>query len=758
MTQQTPLASLIMHFKPLHFIKTYLDDDAIDIRQRVLTASIIVCVIGGVISLICSLLVDTNTTTTLFGNTITLPVSFPNLLIVFVLLFGVISIIYSLSKGTIQIPALLILVLINVVCLPLIFFSDGGIVGGVIPWYILCISLSPLVYRGNQRYIFYALGIVSFTVCLVISFLHPELVVLNKTELETYADVFQCTIIVALVISINYRLKTYAYDRQTKQLEDREKELETVVSETRKANEAKSAFLANMSHEIRTPINAVLGMNELILRENTVPAITRYAENIHRYGTSLLSTINDILDLTKIEYGKVELEPVEYYLSDVIADCFSMVSLRAAENNIRLRLDADKTMQDHFIGDVVRIRQIISNLMTNAVKYTPEGEVLMIVRGVVQRPGVAELTISVKDTGIGIREEDIPVLFDSFRRFDEKRNATIEGSGLGLTITKNILQLMGGTIHVASTPGTGSVFTAVFPQKLAAEKTVFGSRLTENGLKTMYVSNAADAQTYAPSFLRPDAVILAVDDVQVNLEVIKGFLKKTQIQIDTAVNGYEAIERIRERRYDLILLDDRMPGLTGIETLEKIRGEHLLAENVPVLMITANALIGAKERYIALGFTDFLSKPLRSRELESMVKKYLMQNVSGSTQSETVQTADFLVPAGIDKATAKLYSDSDAEMYRIFLQAYLQDLRLGRLASHFANKNASDYRTEIHGLKSASKTIGAIALSESAKALEDAAKEENWDYIAQHHEKTMADYKALLETIKAFLSEKDAHD
>lgn len=775
------LTTLILGNRFARRFRNYLDNDDIDIHQRVLTMSIVICVTGGILSLIISFLVETNPTANFLSDIIGLPVGFTNMIIAGVLLLGVFTIILSIWKRNIQIPAIIFIILTIVLFLPLMFFNDGGICGGVPPWFVLAISLSPLLLIGGKRFVMYALGILSFAFCIIVSFLHPELVLQNETQLETYVDILQCVVIVALIISCIYRFKTYAFDRQHKRLEEREKDLEAAIEEIRDANAAKSAFLANMSHEIRTPINAVLGMNELILRESKTPEITGYAEIIHRSGTSLLSLINDILDISKVESGRIEIHPGTYSISDVIADCYSMVSSLAQEKDLQLKLDADKTMPDHLIGDIVRIRQIIANLMTNAVKYTNEGTIEMTVGYIMTGPDTADITISVKDTGIGIRKEDMPILFEKFRRIEESRNASIQGSGLGLAITKKLLDLMDGTISVESIYGVGSVFTVTIPQKIADTEGI-GDRLSTTGVKTIQNHNSNE-KTYRPSFVRPDVTILAVDDVAVNLEVIKGFLKKTQIQIETANSGRAALALIRDKQYDLILMDDRMPGLTGVETLAKIREENLLPKTVPVIMLTANALVGAKTQYLSAGFTDFLSKPVRGIELENLIRKYLpkdtaekssTENITGtgtecitenstenSTESLNIPPADtgeckntgsFVTLDGIDEETAKTYTGSDPELYRICLEAYLSDSRTDRLEKHFQDKNTEEYRTEIHGLKSASKSIGAATLSEKALALENAAKSGDWEYISENHARTMQEYKTLLDNIQKYLN------
>lgn len=380
------------------------------------------------------------------------------------------------------------------------------------------------------------------------------------------------------------------------------------------ANEAKSRFLANMSHEIRTPINAIMGMNELILRESKEASTIEYAQNIASASESLLGIINDILDLSKIESGKMEVVPANYSLRTLITDCCKMIEGRASAKKLELIIDADKTTPCNLYGDDVRLHQIITNILTNAVKYTHEGSVTLRIRWKSAGDGKKILLIvSVEDTGIGISDENKEKLFGSFERFDNEKNKGIEGTGLGLAITKQLVELMDGNIGVYSTIGKGSLFYVEIPQEIAA--------LGELG--DININKRTQNTVYKEKLVVPDKRILVVDDVKVNLKVIEGLLKKTQIQIETADGGAKCIEKAYNKKYDVILLDHMMPEIDGEDALKEIKKEGCINHDTPVIVLTAYVMAGAREKYIEKGFDDYLSKPVSGEDLEDMLIKYI---------------------------------------------------------------------------------------------------------------------------------------
>lgn len=384
------------------------------------------------------------------------------------------------------------------------------------------------------------------------------------------------------------------------------------------ANLAKSQFLANMSHEIRTPINGILGMDAMLLKSCTDENQLEYARDIKSAGMTLLSIVNDILDISKIEAGKMELVPVEYNLCSVLHDCYQMNAPRAEKKELYFHMDIGKELPSGMKGDEVRIRQIINNLLSNAVKYTKTGGLTLTVTGQSGENGQDfELLISVKDTGMGMKEEDLPKLFSSFVRMDEKKNRNIEGTGLGLNLTKQLVEMMEGEITVNSEYGKGTEFQVRIPQKVT-DPTPIGE--WDQAYKEVQKKQSeTDVSLYAPK-----AQILAVDDVAMNLKVLKGLLRDTGIQVDTATSGHEAIKLFEQKHFDLILLDHMMPEMDGVETLEQMKklSGHPNTDT-PVIVLTANAVVGAKEEYIKAGFTDYLTKPIFEEKLKRALKKYL---------------------------------------------------------------------------------------------------------------------------------------
>ncbi len=382
------------------------------------------------------------------------------------------------------------------------------------------------------------------------------------------------------------------------------------------AKQAKSNFLASTSHEIRTPMNAILGINEMILKENRDEEVRRASLDIRRAGNGLLTIINNILDISRAEAGKMELYPDNYHLWQLLLDVEESVFETFQEKKLEFVLDVDKSLPEHLCGDEDRLRQILTNLVDNAVKYTKEGSITLGVHGE-REDGAVKLQITIRDTGIGIRKKDLDLLFQTFARVNLDETQTIQGAGLGLTLTRYLLDLMGGQINVESEYGKGTTFTLSLTQPLA--KGGFQGTIQEyedRGLK-----ESADVEDEGP-FTCPDARFLVVDDTPINLVVARGMLSNTEAQVDTAESGEECLEMMGKTHYNIVFIDHRMPGMDGIETVDRARAEEG-GQNVVYIALTANTGAGLRDEYMGYGFNDYLSKPLRSDALLKILAHYL---------------------------------------------------------------------------------------------------------------------------------------
>lgn len=543
--------------------------------------------------------------------------------------------------------------------------------------------------------------------------------------------------------------------QQNMRMEQATQEAEAARQEALAANEAKGKFLAHMSHEIRTPINAVLGMDEMILRESQERHIKEYAMDIYMAGQTLLSLVNDILDFSKIESGKMEIIPAEYDLSSMIHDLANMALQRAEEKNINLKVEVSCDIPSRLYGDDVRIRQILTNILTNAVKYTHEGTVWLRVKSQKEADHII-LQFEVEDTGIGMKKEDLPKLSAEFERIEEDRNRNIEGTGLGMSITMQLLALLGSRLQVESEYGKGSKFSFELKQEVVDQ--------TPIGDFEVRVQQIAENYTYSSEFCAPQAKILVVDDNAVNRKVLRNLLKETQIQVTDAGGGMECLRLVQEYHFDLIFLDHMMPEMDGIETLQEIKKlTDFPCINTPIVVLTANAVSGAKEKYLAEGFDDFLSKPVIPEKLEKMIQKMLPEELLLDAQQLTAEGKQDLpeeMPQvdGLDWNYAWMHlPDRELLEYTVkefyaqimtaadCLQKSLEEItnRYQQYERPTADSESAGqtadlseaaqyldaYRIQVHAMKSLAATVGILPLSGVAKMLEHAAREGNIDVI-----------------------------
>ena len=571
------------------------------------------------------------------------------------------------------------------------------------------------------------------------------------------------------------------------------------------AGKAKSRFLAQMSHEIRTPINAVLGMNEMILRESDEPDIREYAGNIQTAGRTLLGLINSILDFSKIEEGKMEIIPVKYETAAMMNNLIHSVDQRAADKGLLFETHIDENLPSALFGDDMRISQVVVNLLTNAVKYTAEGRVDLFVTGNRQEANTISLGFRVKDTGIGIKEEDLDKLFESFTRLDETRNRNIEGTGLGMAIVTKLLDMMGSKLEVKSEYGVGSEFSFEVVQQIEDASPIgdFKQRLKEAAEKT-------DDETYVYA---PTARLLAVDDNSMNLKVIKNLLKQNGIVPDMAESGEAALKLLASGTYDMVLLDHMMPHMDGIETLQKAKEKDLIPDITTVIALTANAVVGARETYLAAGFDDYLSKPVEIKALEEALSKYLPADIveyrkhsdkpvkEAEAQVEVIEFAPDVTndnvdviefepetvaeealefaPSGEttghdDASGLKLrdidrqlndngiitqdgmgYCGGDEDFYLEILSDYSGSLeeRRSELEEALGANDMEMYAIKVHSLKSTAKTVGDAKVFKMAQELETAAKENNSEFVGSNHTPLLAEYEAHAVMIAGLLEQ-----
>jgi len=591
-----------------------------------------------------------------------------------------------------------------------------------------------------------------------------------------YFDGLLWTVVSTLLLLIIIMIVNSMVNRIFRWQNDVNRRLKESADYATRAGRAKSEFLAQMSHEIRTPINVVIGMNEMILRESDDTQIREYSENIQTAGRTLLELVNSILDFSKIEEGKMEIRPVKYETEGMIDYLVNMIDGRAEKKGLAFVLDIAPELPKSLFGDDVRVKQIIINLLTNAVKYTHQGTVTLRMRGETVAEDVYALSVSVEDTGIGIRKEDIERLFISFERLEEERNRNIEGTGLGISIVQGLLTRMDSKLNVESEYGKGSRFSFTIRQGII-NPTPIGpysiAKREKNGLKKV-------------AFKVKNASVLVVDDNDMNLKVAQGLMKLFGIVPELAQSGKETLQKARKKRYDLIFLDHMMPGMDGIETLRKLTQEDLVYDT-PVICLTANAIAGVREKYIDAGFSDYLTKPIELSELEIMLEKYIPEEMrvaadrkesddargeketltepasegEGTSEAEYSKSVSdipgFLAENGIDAKTGIEYAAGSVDFYLEVLQSFVDgyEEKAEAIRLDFDTENWVDYRIRVHALKSTAKMIGDTALAEAALAQENAAKEDRIDAIRAGYEPLMERYKATVLLLEEALKKKE---
>ncbi|MCL1894475.1 MAG: ATP-binding protein [Holophagaceae bacterium] len=637
-----------------------------------------------------------------------------------------------------------------------------------------------------------------------------------------------------------------------------EKQMVLAKERAEEASRSKSDFLANMSHEIRTPMNAIIGMSELIMREELSPQVTENIGTIKQAGNNLLGIINDILDFSKIESGKLELQLYDYELASMFNDVCNLVRTRIGEK-LFFSVYVDSNLPNKLYGDELRVRQVILNILNNAVKYTKKGSVALSISGR-KVNSTLSLEVAVNDTGIGIKNKDIDQLFDKFTRFDGQKNRSVEGTGLGLSIAKNLCVMMGGDIAVTSVYGEGSTFTIKVPQEIKdnaeiarlkePDKVVvlvyeqrhqyvesFIKTFSNMGVSYEVVSlqsdffNELDSGRYTkvilPNYLHgevkdhlvriqptpevfllleyseqlanpnfrsltmpfscisianafnheassrseleknkfeyftaPLAKILVVDDILTNLKVMEGLLTPYKMHVDICLSGERAIEMVQESDYDIVFMDQMMPGIDGIEATKRIRALGGEYESLAILAQTANAVRGVREMLIENGFSDFISKPVELHKLHTILALWIPEEKQEKSEAFDTETEEFVFQIdNVDVAKGVSNLGGKVESYLKALKVYQKDgeEKLRQIPQTLKDGDIRLYITCVHALKSASAYIGATKLSEKARALEESGHSKNMGYIEEHTGVFLEELDGVVQAVSKVISEVDAN-
>lgn len=525
-----------------------------------------------------------------------------------------IGIVLTYKYRKVELAETIVGITIIVATLPSMFFSSGGPNGGVGIWFILGFVYSFLLFTGKKLLFFVVLNLVMDVVVYGIAFLHPEYVIPIEGEFAVYVDSLFSLVGVGLFCGGLICYQIYLYEKESDMVKKQSEELET-------ASRVQNAFFTNMSHEIRTPINSIIGLNEMILRNSDNPEICGYARDIQSSSKMLLDLVNDILDMSKLKQNKMEIVEVEYRPEDIFRDVVEMLQIRMAEKHLDFCVNVDNQLPSVLYGDARHLEQIMINILTNAAKYTNEGKVVLNIESEPVDEDNVRLRIEVKDTGIGIRKEDLDRLYDSFQRVDMERNINVEGSGLGLSITKQLVDLMDGEIKVDSIYTKGSTFTITVRQKIINSSPIGEINLLRSKAKET-------GAYYEHTFESPEARILLVDDNDMNALVISQLLRDTKVQVDVVKSGAECIAMTKKKFYHVILMDYMMPDMDGVDTLKIIRKqENGLCNETPVILLTANSATDANRMSEAFGFDSFLEKPIRSDKLESEILHFLPEDI-----------------------------------------------------------------------------------------------------------------------------------
>lgn len=654
---------------------------------------------------------------------------------------------YSYKSGKYQQCYMFTTIIIFLIFFPVLFFTGGGYHSGMPSFFVFAVLFTVFMLEGKKMIVMAVIEMLVYIGICLAAYAYPQSVRFFQTEQELLTDIIIGFSSVSLALGVTLYIHFRMYNKQ-------QRELEAARVEALRLSKAKSNFLANMSHEIRTPINVMLGMNEVLIRERGSERIRDYSLNIQNAGKTLLALIDNILDMSKIESGKLEIVSENYQTADLIDDLAMIGMERVSRHGIGFMVQADESLPCELTGDFLHIKQVVVNFLSNAAKYTEQGGVTL---SFAQKPGKAPdeilLCVSVSDTGIGIKEENIALLFDAFSRVGLSAHRNIEGTGLGLAIAKNFTDLMQGRIDVKSRLGHGSVFSVEIPQKVH-NKTPLHKRTT----------TAKEEGAGEGSFIAPGGNVLVVDDSAENLLVVKSLLSRTLLRVDTAISGKECIKAVTKKRYHVILIDYMMPDMDGIDTLRALK--EIPGFDTPVVALTANVVAGVKQTLLNAGFVKYLAKPIMWKDLEET----LMGLLPADLITVNNQCAQNLIPPeimnklardavvyGIDLAEGLSYLSGDMLQYKklavFFMGNYDKSRREAAKAE--AQKDWQSLKFTVHSLKSKARAVGAVNLSDTAAKVEKQCMEENDAYLELTMPVLYYEWSRAQEGLKQFVAELD---
>ena len=647
-----------------------------------------------------------------------------------------------------------------------LFFLDGGVRGGVPIFFILAVVLTPCFLEIGDALVMLVLEILAYTLNVIFAAYYPESV---NTAFIQPSDLVFPILTVTAALGVLCLFYTYSYRYQ-------QSKLAVAISDANSANEAKSAFLNNMSHEIRTPMNSILGMNEMILREEDRPEIREYARVIQRSGRALLGIINDVLDFSKLQDKKMEIMPVRYDLSSLVNDLVNMAAEQAKKKSLTFTVNVDKAIPRILDGDEYHIRQVMMNILNNAIKYTERGGVTVTIGFEAIDNFSILLKCAVTDTGIGIKADDLEYIFTPFEHVETSRKFSADGSGLGLPIVKQLLQLMDSDLKVESVFHKGSTFSFDVKQGVIKWEPIGDYE------RAFSMASSHQERKFMQSFQAPNAKVLVVDDADVNLLVFANLLKKTKIKIDTASSGLEMLQMVRMNHYNIIFLDHRMPGMDGIEAFHNMKKmTDGLNFNTPVVALTANAVLGARQLYIDEGFSDYISKPVDTVRLEQILLEYLpddliirgddmiedekpLENYTLNAEpeyeaEEEEEASPYKSIPGIDYDAAVTNcgtEDTFVQALEIFYSTL--DKKANEIETYERDKDIKNYTVKVHALKSAARLVGALELSADAKYLEECGDKNDVHEIETKTPALLSKYRGYKEVLAKVFGSNDEPD